>query len=79
MDLEFSAGASNCAMQCIDIAIIDSPTVEEDETFIVTLTTLSSTVTLGNDVTTVIIRNIDSKLYKCPYSLIVLCWYIATM
>ena len=48
-DLVFTAGSSNGAIQCIDVVIIDSPEVEEDENFTVTLTTSSSVVTLGNN------------------------------
>ena len=61
IDLVFTAGTSDGAAQCVDIIILDSPTVEEDETFTVTLTTASS-ITTSNNVTTVMIRNIDSKL-----------------
>ena len=66
MDLVFTAGTSNGAMQCIGVAIADSPTVEEDETFTVTLTTSSPVVTLGNDITTVTIidNNNICKLYR---------------
>ena len=63
MDLVFTAGTSGGAVQCIDVAIIDSPNVEEDETFIVTLTS-SSIMTLGNTVTTLTIKDIDSKFLR---------------
>ena len=47
--------------QCIDVQIIDNISVEEDETFNVTLSIIStaSIVAIDNDVTTVIIRDID--------------------
>ena len=59
MDMVFFAGTSNGAMQCINVTIIDSPSIEEDETFTVTLTT-SSVVALGNDVITVTITEAES-------------------
>ena len=58
MDLVFTVNSTNGTMQCIDIVIIDSPTMDKDETFIVTLT--SSILALGNNVTTVIITDTDS-------------------
>ena len=61
MDLVFTAGSSNGAVQCIDVVIIDSPSMEENETFTVTL---SSVVALGNNVTTVNITDTDS-MYIC--------------
>ena len=67
MHLVFAAGSNNGAMQCINVTIIDSPTVEEDETFIVSLTSSSSVVSLGSDMTTVTIRNIDSMLFSLQY------------
>ena len=60
MDLVFSAGTSNGAMQCIDMAIVDSPTVEDDETFTVTLST--SDVLLRNDVTVITIMDTDGEV-----------------
>ena len=62
MDLVFTAGASNGTMQCLNITINTTRTVEEDETFTVSLTTSSSVVELGNDVTTVIIMDNDSMI-----------------
>ena len=63
MDLVFTAGSSNGAMQCIDIDvdIIDSP---EDETFTVTLTASNSIVTFSNYVTTINIADTASKYEK---------------
>ena len=60
IDLVFTAGASNGAMQCIGVAIVDSPTVEEDETFTVILTISNVDVDLGNDMTAVTITDINS-------------------
>ena len=60
MDLVFTAGANNGTMQCVDVAIINSPTVEEDETFIVILTTSSSHVALGDAMTNVTIMDTNS-------------------
>ena len=47
--------------QCMDYRIYDSFSAEEDETFTVTLSIIStvSIVAINNDVTTVIIRDID--------------------
>ena len=66
MDLVFTVGSSSDTPPlCIDIVIIDSTsTVEEDETFNVVLTTSSSVVTLGNNVTTVTITNATSSKYS---------------
>ena len=60
MDLVFTAGTSNGTTRCIDVIVNTTRTVEEDETFTVTLTTPSSVVELGNDVTTVVIMDNDS-------------------
>ena len=56
MELVFIAGDS---IQCMDVAITNTSTVEEDEHFAVTLTTLSSFVSLGNNVTRVMITDTD--------------------
>ena len=61
MDLVFIS-ATNGTTQCIDVLISNTRTVEEDETFTVTLTTFNSFVLLGNDVTNVTITDTDSKL-----------------
>ena len=52
-DFVFTAGNSYGAFKCIDIVIIDSPTVEVTETFMVTLTPF-------NNVARVIITDTDS-------------------
>ena len=59
MNLVFPAGSnSDTPPMCIDISIIDDPsTVEPDETFTVTLSTSSSVVSLGNNMTIVTITN----------------------
>ena len=62
MDLVFTAGTSIGTMQCLSVKINTTRTVEEDETFTVTLTTSSSVVELGNDVTTVVIMDNDSMI-----------------
>ena len=64
MNLVFPAGSnSDTPPMCADISIIDdASTVETDETFTVTLSTLSSVVSLGNDMTVVTITNASSKL-----------------
>ena len=59
-ELLFTAGIGNGTTQCIDVAIIDDLLVESNETFIVILTTSTSIVKLGNNWTTVIIKDIDS-------------------
>ena len=61
VDLVFPAGSNGAVLKCIDIAIIDSPSVEGDETFIVTMTTANLVVELENNVTIVTIRNIDGN------------------
>ena len=62
MDLVFTAGTSNGTMKCLNVTINTTRTVEEDETFTVTLNTSSSVVELGNDVTTVVIMDNDSMI-----------------
>ena len=59
--LVFPADSAGFYLQCVDVAIIDSPTVEEDETFTVTLSTVN--VAAFNDVTTVTITDTDSTFY----------------
>ena len=74
MDLVFTAGTSNGTMLCLNITINTTRTVEEDETFTVTLTTSSSVVELGNYVTTVVIMDNDSMIRDTvkQYSLFIL-------
>ena len=64
MDLVFTAGTSNDTRKCIDIDIIDSPTIEDNEFFTVTLTTSSSVLKLGNNMTTVTIKEADSMFHR---------------
>ena len=59
LDLVFNI-SSNVTVQCMNVTIINSPIVEEDETFTVSLTTLSSVVALGNKVMSVTITEDDS-------------------
>ena len=59
MDLLFTAGTSNGTTQCINVVIIDDLLVESTEIFIVIPTTSNSIVKLGNNWTTVIIKDID--------------------
>ena len=72
MDLVFTAGTSNGTMLCLNVTINTTRTVEEDETFTVTLTTLISVVELGNNVTTVVIMDNDSMIHNTvkQYSLL---------
>ena len=60
VSMDFTAGTTNNTMQCVDVGITNTRTVEENETFTVILTTSSSYVLLGNNVTTVNIMDIDS-------------------
>ena len=73
MDFVFTAGTSIGTMKCLNITINTTRTVEEDETFTVTLTTSSSVVELGNDVTTVVIMDNDSMIHDTvkQYSLFI--------
>ena len=64
MDLVFTSGTSNDTRKCIDIDIIDSPTIEDNEFFTVTLTTSSSVLKLGNNMTTVTIKEADSMFHS---------------
>ena len=59
MNLVFPAGSnSDSPPMCVDISIIDdASTVEPDETFTVTLSTSSSVVSLGNNMTIITITN----------------------
>ena len=65
MNLVFPASAVNGTMQCIDVAIIETTSVNYYETFTVKMTTLHSAVALGNNVTTVTIVNVDGMYYVC--------------
>ena len=58
----FTAGTSNDTMQCMDVDISNTRTVEEDEIFTVTLTALSPDVLLGNNVTIVTITDTDDGM-----------------
>ena len=75
MDIIFAAGTINGSIQCMDIPISNTRTVEEDEIFIVTLTSSSSNLMLGNNVTTVIITDIDGTflITKTHGIIVVLC------
>ena len=58
MDLVFTTGSTNNAMQCVDVAIIAN-SVRNSETFTMTLTTANpETATVGNAVTTITIQGI---------------------
>ena len=59
MDFIFPAGSISDTQQCINITIIDNTTVEENETFTVTLSTSNPRVELDNNVTTVTILDSD--------------------
>ena len=53
MDLVFTTGSTNNAMQCIDVTIITNSARNGAETFTVTLTTTSPLATVGNAVTNI--------------------------
>ena len=59
MDLVFTAGST--LIQCASVEIIDTLTVEENETFTVTLSSLNLAAKLRNNVTTILIRDIDGE------------------
>ena len=59
MDLVFTAGTNSDTRQYTNVTIFDDSFVEPNETFTVTLTTSSSVVELGNDLTTVTISDND--------------------
>ena len=65
MDFIFPAGSISGIQQCINITIIDNTTVEEDETFTVTLSTSNPRVELDNNVTTVTILDNDLESVYC--------------
>ena len=50
-----ATNSTDDVMRCINVSITDDSVFEESETFTVTVTTTSSQVTLGNNVTTVTI------------------------
>ena len=65
MDFVFPAGSSIGAVRCIDVTIIDSPTMEDDETFTVTLTTPNVfRIALFSKVVTVTITDTDCKFSR---------------
>ena len=55
--LMFPAGSHDGSEQCVNVSIVDDETVEEDETFTVELTVLTSGVVEGNALTTVVITD----------------------
>ena len=57
----FAQGSSDGAAKCISILIINDNALEGNQTFIVRLTTLDSSVILENTVTTVTIMDNDGK------------------
>lgn len=57
--LEFPTGSSDGSMQCVEIVLIDDNTLEEDETFTVSLVSLDSDVVPENAVTNITIKDDD--------------------
>lgn len=55
----FTSGSANGTSKCVDITIIDDFALEEDQTFIVTLTTLEPHVILVVNETTITITDND--------------------
>ena len=53
MDLVFTTGSTNNAMQCIDVTIITNSARNGDQTFTVTLTTANPLATVGNAVSSI--------------------------
>ena len=54
MDLVFTTGSTNNAMQCIDVTVITNSARNRDETFTVTLTTANpETASVANAMTTI--------------------------
>lgn len=64
-DLVFPAGSGSGIQLCLTVSISDTPSVEEDETFFVTLNTSSPIVELGTNMTTVTIDDVD-RMYSMP-------------
>ena len=55
--LNFPVRSNPDSTQCVDISIISDDTLERDEAFAVELTVLSPGVRLGNNTTTITIRD----------------------
>ena len=69
--LIFMAGTNGTVIQCVDIGIINTPTMEENETFVVILSTPPVVpLMLENNVTTVTITDTDSKYTSNSHSII---------
>ena len=62
--LMFPAGSINGSTQCINITITDDGVLEADETFTVTLTTMTPRVIVGNGQTTVSIMDNESWWFR---------------
>ena len=62
LSLEFPAGSEAAEVQCMNVAILDDTLFEEDETFTVGLTVMTSDVMTGNDTTTITITENDCWL-----------------
>ncbi len=57
--MTFISGATNSAVQCVDISILEDDALEGNQTFTVTLTTPDLDVMLGNDMNTITITDND--------------------
>lgn len=62
MDVHFDVGSMDGATVCINVPIIDDSSLEEDETFTVSLTVTAGAPNVGNAMTMVTIYNDDSRL-----------------
>lgn len=63
MNLVFPAGSIDGDFQCIDVTIIGDKRLEGNETFNVVLSAVSTGVTIGHDVTRIVIIDDDGKLH----------------
>jgi len=59
VDLDFPVPSRSGDMQCINLTTLDDSALEENETFILELTTLNAGITFGNTMTNVVIVDND--------------------
>ena len=58
--LSFQARSASGDMQCVNVTIVDDPEVEEDETFLVGISTTGLATTIDPNTTIVTILNDDA-------------------
>ena len=66
----FTSGSTTNATRCVDITILDDNALEENENFILTLTTVDSSIILGTAETAIRIMDNDSQCWASSLKVI---------